>query len=64
MQGDYGEISLTKSKEATYADVQNGRPLQLDIRFPTQNPLPKINELYLNGQLLCSVAKGLVLILT
>lgn len=54
----YGEISLIKSSEDSAADIQNGNPLLLKIRFPVQNPLPRIHELFLNHQLLCSEPKG------
>lgn len=51
-------MSLIKSKEEAAVNVLYGKPIHLKIRFALQYPLPKIHELYFNGQLLCSEPKG------
>lgn len=54
---DYGEMALLQSKEDAAYAVANGFPLQLRVRFPTQNPLPRAYQIYLNDQLICSAQK-------
>lgn len=50
-------MALLQSKEDAAYAVANGFPLQLRVRFPTQNPLPRAHQIYLNDQLLCSTQK-------
>lgn len=57
-KNDRGELTLYKSREETYDDVLNGRSLQLRMRFPVQNPISKIHQIYLNEKLMCSTKKG------
>lgn len=55
---DVGDLSLYKNKESSFFDVRNGLPLHMKVRFPLQNPLPKIHQIFLNDQLICSTPKG------
>jgi hypothetical protein len=47
-----------KSKHDTAYDISNGLPLLLKVRFPVDDPLPKITELYYNDQLICTGQRG------
>ncbi|KAG5681576.1 hypothetical protein PVAND_010995 [Polypedilum vanderplanki] len=49
-----GEISLVKDKESTINDVANGQPILYRIRFPIQNPIPKLTAVHYNNQLICT----------
>lgn len=55
---DYGELSLYKTNDESFTDVSNGLPLYMKMRFPFQNPLPKIHQIFLNDRLICSTPKG------
>ncbi|XP_070498802.1 serine protease gd-like [Chironomus tepperi] len=53
-----GSIDILKSKESTSLDITNGRPIEYRIRFPLQNRLPTLTEIYYNNQLLCRGQKA------
>lgn len=53
-----GGLSLVKSLDDSARDVDYGRPLLLTLKFPIQNPLPKISEIYFNNRLLCQNRDG------
>ncbi|XP_070491941.1 serine protease gd-like isoform X2 [Chironomus tepperi] len=49
-----GDISLVKDKESAYKDLLNGYAVQYRIRFPIQNPVPKLITVYYNNRIFCS----------
>lgn len=51
-------VELFGSEENAIQDIRNGRPVRYRIRFPLQNPLPKLTQLSLNGQVHCSGPPG------
>lgn len=53
-----GDISLAKDRQSTVNDIANGLPILYRVRFPVQNPIPKLTEIYYNNQLLCRGPKG------
>lgn len=55
-----GSFDLLHDTKASTNDVARGQPLQYRIKFPLQNPLPKIQAIYLNNQVLCTEAQGLL----
>jgi hypothetical protein len=58
LQRYVGDIDLLKSKESTTNDVANGLPIEYRVRFPLQHPIPKLTEIFYNGQSLCKGQKG------
>ncbi|CAH1719741.1 unnamed protein product [Chironomus riparius] len=48
-----GDVSLIKDKAGAYQDIVNQLPLQYRVRFPVQAPLPKLEAVYYNDQMLC-----------
>ncbi|KAL7034191.1 hypothetical protein ACKWTF_007887 [Chironomus riparius] len=59
-----GDISLAKDRQSTVNDVANGLPILYRVRFPVQNPIPKLTEIYYNNQLLCRGPKAVGEIVT
>ena len=55
-----GEITLVKDKQNAINDVVNGFPILYRVRFPLQNPIPKLTAIYYNDQLICSGPRGLM----
>lgn len=49
-----GDIALVKDRQSTVNDVANGLPILYRVRFPIQNPLPKLKAIYYNNQLICN----------
>lgn len=47
-----------KDKESTANDVKLGFPIRYHVRFPLQNPLPKVTAVILNDKVLCTGPKG------
>ncbi|KAG5679759.1 hypothetical protein PVAND_009299 [Polypedilum vanderplanki] len=52
--GYFGEILLTKNAENTVIDAIRGQPIIYRVRFPVQNPVPKLTAVYLNDRLMCT----------
>uniref|UniRef100_U5EYJ0 Putative trypsin-like serine protease n=1 Tax=Corethrella appendiculata TaxID=1370023 RepID=U5EYJ0_9DIPT len=49
-----GSLQLVGSPEQAANQITNGQPVYYRINFPTNNPVPNINEIYFNGNLICS----------
>ncbi|KAJ6635913.1 Serine protease gd [Pseudolycoriella hygida] len=49
-----GAVELFGSRQDAISQIQSNQPVRYRIRFPLQNPLPKLTQLSLNGQVLCS----------
>lgn len=47
-----------KDRQAAVNDIGFGLPVMYKVRFPIQNPVPKLTAIYYNDQLLCSGPKG------
>ena len=54
-QKNSGDVDLTNVQGAS-----NNQPLIYLVKFPTQNPIPKIKGIYYNEQRICSGPGGLV----
>lgn len=53
-----GDIALVKDRQSTVNDVAKGLPILYRVRFPIQNPLPKLKAIYYNNQLICNGQNG------
>lgn len=58
-----GEITLVKDKQNAIEDIANGLPILYRVRFPLQNPIPKLTAIYYNDQLICTGPRGLILLI-
>lgn len=58
-----GEISLAKDRQSAVNDIANGQPILYRVRFPIQNPVPKLTAILYNDQLICTGPKGCAMII-
>uniref|UniRef100_A0A182IPP3 Uncharacterized protein n=1 Tax=Anopheles atroparvus TaxID=41427 RepID=A0A182IPP3_ANOAO len=52
-RNNVGSITLIKSKEQTFRDIQNKRPAQYRVNLPFRNLFPNLLAVYVNGQPVC-----------
>lgn len=41
-----------------FTKIDNNEPLHYKLTFPVQNPVPWINEIIVNGKIICQGPKG------
>lgn len=49
-----GDVSLVKDTQTVVNEIANRGPIHYRVRFPVQDPLPKLTAIYYNNELLCS----------
>lgn len=54
-QNDYGSLELLGSKSDALQNVSLGENIQYKLRFPIQQPLPKLTEISYNNKMICWV---------
>lgn len=50
----YGKVRLTGSPEHIVNQMYNNEAIQFEINFPTQDPLPTVSSILVNGNSICS----------
>lgn len=53
-----GSVELYGSREAAIKEIRSNQPVRYRVRFPLQNPLPKLTQLSVNGRILCTGPPG------
>lgn len=53
-QSYYGKIRITGTPEQIVTQMYNNEPIQFEINFPTQDPLPTISSILVNGNSICA----------
>lgn len=54
-----GTIELYGSQDDAIQEILSNQPVRYKVRFPLQNPLPKLVQISLNGQVLCAGPLGM-----
>lgn len=54
-----GSVELLGTKEEAIQEILSHQLVRYRVRFPLQNPLPKLTQIAVNGQVLCTGPQGL-----
>lgn len=54
-----GAVELYGSREDAIQKIRLNRLVQYRIRFPSQNPLPKLVQISVNAEVLCTGQPGM-----
>lgn len=56
-----GAVELHGTREDAIQEIRTNQNVRYRVRFPLQNPLPKLTQISINGQVLCSGPPGMFL---
>lgn len=55
-----GALELYGTRDDAIQEIRSNQFVRYRVRFPLQNPLPKLTQLSVNGQVMCTGAPGML----